>query len=301
MDIEIVSYNQVHKIVYTPDNLIIDEAQKMGGWRTRKGRKLITTARKVKHIMFLSATMSYNTPLDWFWPLKLCGQYPGVKNDFLLDFCGAFRLPNMMHLIQGKPTNMDTLSKLIEAVEVYTGTDRKLKINKNIIKFKAPIETKPKFIESSTVRKEVSEFKYKIFEAYHKKGKLAKRAVIFTHHIELTKQIAQLLGADYISGEVTAKSRAKILEDFCLQKKDYVVISTLCGGAGINIFNCDTCYFAELSFSPKVHEQAYLRLVRTEEDTEINVHYFIAEDEIETEHANNVIDRKNSYFKELEE
>ena len=273
----------------------------MGGFRTRKGNKIIRLSKKAKYLILISATLSYNSPVDWYWPLKLCNVIDVTRDEFRIKFMGAFQMIGKRYLMDTFPTNMKLLMKLIDKVEVYTGTDRNLTINKKLIKSKAKFNSAPKFEESSAVRKEVADIKYKFFKKYHEKGKLSKRAVIFTHHIDLTKGIAELLGCKFISGEVKASDRQQILKDFNLQKTNYVVVSILCGGAGINIHNCDTCYFVELGFSPKVHEQAYLRLVRSEEDTEINVNYFILEEDTQSEeHAKRVVDKKDNYFNQLE-
>ena len=294
-DIEIVSFESVHKISYKPNFLIVDESQNMGQWSTRKGRKIIHLAKNAKRVLFLSATPSMNKPLDWYWPLKLFGEYKRSMLDFKFEFCGAFRLPGKLFAILGKPTNQKRLKKLIDKIVINTSNTRKVEVSSKIVWFKIEQPTNIEFEELAEERKRYGLEKFEIFKRYYKKFPINKRAIFFTRHREVTQGIAKLLNCNYIIGGMNTTQRIKNLYDFNCKKDNNLVISIDAGSEGLNILDCENAYFLEIAYSPKKHEQAILRLVRSEDDKKLNITYFLGLNE----HTHMINVKKEAYFKEL--
>ena len=311
-DYTVVNYNNVHHFT---DNLgyfkviLIDECQNMGGFKTLKGRAIIKLCKKADYVVFISATPVKNSPVNVYWPLRLCGVYHGTYVDFRITYCGAYRMIGRNFYIDGRhPTNIGGLKKLIAKAEVYTSHKfRSLKVKKHYInvdlyinKFvKTPDRVKlntPSFDETSKVRSILADKKLSIFKHYMGKKGLVKKAVFFTHHRKLTTKLAEILKCDMVIGGMDKIKRDKAITRFSGLKEGYIVISLKSGSEGVNIFNCDTCYFLELDFSPAVYHQAYQRIAREFEDKTIKAYFF----RVLNEHAFLVEETKKGLFNSLE-
>lgn len=309
----IVNYEKAHLIKEHFRLVIVDESHNMGDYSTRKGKAIIGHCKKASHNIFVSATPMKGKPTDLYWPLKLCGVYTSTKDSFRIAFCGAYYPQGGRGLWDGKASNLEVLEALLREAEVFTSYNiRKLKVHKTYINFPVGIDERkvtktdkhgrsrkvfnvPEFEETSRARLEMAEKKLEAFRAYTYLGKLEKRAVIFTHHRFLTEEAAKLLGCPKIMGGISHKQRRKDLKRFNHKEIDYIVISLKSGSEGINIFGCNTCYFLELDFSPMTYKQAYQRLARTMEDTELKAFFFRGINE----HADILEEKKKDLFKSM--
>ena len=308
----VVNYNNVHlykKYGGYFDIILIDECQNMGGFDTIKGRAIIKLCKIARYVVFISATPIKNSPVNIYWPLKICGAYKGSLIDFRITFCGAYRMFGRNFYVDSRnPTNLEGLKKLINRVEVYTSKKFRslhvkkhyINVNMNIDKYVKEFDrvklNTPAFDQTSKVRSLLADKKLKIFECYRKKRGLAKKAVFFTHHRKLTTKLAEILDCDMVIGGMDKVKRDKAITHFSSLKEGYIVISLKSGSEGVNIFNCDTCYFLELDFSPAVYRQAYQRIAREFEDKTIKAYFF----RVLNEHAFLVEETKKGLIDSLE-
>lgn len=293
----ITSFAQVHKVETKgfSGTLLIDEAHKMGGYTTRRGRKIINLAKKADKMILLTATPSFKNPIDFYWYLKMCKVYRGTSDDFKIRYCSGFRLPMKTFIVLGKPSNIDELKTMFKKLEVNTAKTRKLTLNIKRIFTKSHGLQNPLFEEVAEFRRLIAEKKLESFYRFIRLGKLPKRCIIFTHHKKVTKKCTELLKCDMLIGGMTEKQRTKAVSDFESGKNNYLVISINAGGEGLDIENCDTCFFLELSFSPMKDRQAFLRMARSEKDKVLNVNFFISKDE----HTWRVNQGKTNYLEEI--
>ena len=296
--------------------ILLDESQNIGDYTTKKGRAILNLCAGDKHVVFISATPVRNKPTNVYWPLKICGALPNMtKDDFRIRYCGAYILKYVGHLVDGKTaTNVTELKEILDNNSVYTSVaDRKLTINKHIINFNFNIDryvkvkdkdgkyikkdNVPAFEETSKDRKIIGVEKFKVFKHFAKKRGLPKRVVFFTHHRDITIGLAKFLKCGMIIGGMTGKQRDKVITDFNNKVTNRIVISLKSGSEGINVFNCYTCYFIELDFSPTVYRQAYQRLAREHSDMVINAYFF----KVLNEHSTIVNEYKDFLLDKLEE
>lgn len=304
----IINYAQVHRFSQVKKSikvLLVDECQNMGGYNTKKGRAIIDIAQLAKYVIFISATPLKSNPINLYWPLKICGGYKGEKLDFRLKYCGAYYMPGKNFLVDSRGiTNKDELLKLKNSCAVRLDKKvRKVKIKKKTIeadigikeyklnKKKRKLLNTPEFERTSEVRRQLGELKLKLFKQYIDNGLLEPKAVFFTYHRDITFGLAKHLKCPYLIGGQSKKERETNLKSFIDKDKGYIVISISSGSEGLNIFNCNTCYFIELSYSPNTYKQACYRFARDLNDTLINAYFF----KIKNEHAD-LLNQLNKEF-----
>ena len=296
-DLEVFSFESYHKNKNKPRLMIIDESQHIGSWATRKGRAILSKARHVSHLLMISATHSINRPMDYYHAFKLLAGNEGTKEMFGLKFCGAFRIPGTMFWQYRGLTNEKIFNKILDKITIHTSNDREIKLEKKIVWFNNIVcDEKIDFEDLAKKRQELGVEKFKLFKHYVRQHGVIERAVFFTRHRLVTEGLAKFFKCNYIIGGQSTKEKENILNKFNKEKKTKLVVSLESGGEGINILNCDTCYFLELMYSPKKHEQAILRLARSEENKVLKATYFVAKNE----HAYAVNNKKLSYFNILE-
>ncbi len=272
--------------------LIIDECQHIGSWNTRKGKAIIRLAKQAEYVYFLSATLIRANAESLYWPLKICGEYTGSLLEFRIKFCGAYlfrghyinarHTTNIKHLLKHVENSSVNTSKNVRKVTViknFIDIDRGIKkyikkpTNKDATKF-VPVLNTPCFEQTSLDRKAKGLEKLEVFRSYIKHNSLAKKAVFFTHHITVTQQMTEILNCKNIIGGQSTTERMKLITEFNNKEEGYLVISMSTGSEGVNIQNCDTCYFIELSFSPATYLQACYRFARDSNDKTIYAYFF---------------------------
>ena len=304
----VTNYANVHKFSIYNNKLkviIIDESQNMGGFNTKKGKAIINLVKGASYAFFVSATPLKSNPVNLYWPLRLCGVYKETKTDFRIRYCGAYYLPRKNILIDGRTiTNFKELLDLKNSVAIISEkVNRKITIYKkvveadlNIAKFVTTDKGRkkfnvPEFKKVSTIRHELGDIKLKLFKKYCKRNGLKSKAVFFVYHREIAKELAKFLGCDLIIGGSSSIKRQQMLTDFSEKEKGYIVISIGTGSEGLNIYNCYTCYFLELSYSAVTYKQACYRLAREMKDTKLTAIFF----KVKNEHAEILNELKENY------
>ena len=312
----LTTYNRIYKeIKHKFQVILVDESQNMGDFNTKKGKAIILQCRAARYVVFISATPIKTKPTDVYWPLKLCRAINMNKDEFRIRYCGAYIHKFLKLLVDAKfATNVKELKAILDANSVYTsGADRKLKIRKHIINLNFDIaryikkrdaegrlvkrDNVPAFEETAAERAEIGLQKFEIFKKFAKRQKLPKRVVFFTHHRKITQGMAEFLGCDMIIGGMTTKQRDLAIQKFNNKQTNRIIISLKSGSEGINLFNCTTCFFVELDFSPTVYRQAYQRLAREQTDMTIDAYFF----KVLNEHSTIVNEYKDSLLNKLEE
>ena len=299
------SFESVYKdTILKPNIVIIDESQHMGTFNTRKGKAIISLAKKAEYVFFLSATPSLHKPVELYWPLKLCGVYKETLNAFKLRYNGAYYLPYRNFLVLGEPTEIEELNMLLDKAKVFTKASATLIVNRkeivvdtgiNKYNYKNKLNV-PDFEETAKVRHAMAKQKLEIFFKYIDKVGLVDKAVIFAHHRDIIESVALKLNCPHIYGGMSPETIKRYIDIFSRTDKGYLVISMSVGGQGLSIENCKTCYFTELNYSPMQHKQAYYRIARKQNTKqEIDAYFFKIKNEFMFLSAL----KKDKYFEHL--
>ena len=307
---EIYNYANIYKCFRRHDFAIflLDECQNMGDWNSTKGKTNITLAQRAPYVVFISATPTLSKPIGLYWPLKICKAFSGTKEEFRIRYCGAFRIPGKIWLIDGKWTNTQELRNKLTSVEVNTAKSvRKLTIKNHIIncslnidkyklnsKFKKVLNT-PEFEQTSINRLAIGIAKMEVYKAWVRTNTLPSKMVFFHHHKYVGQELQRLYDCPRISGQTSVKKAKQIIEEFSAQSRGYLVLSLKSCAAGINIFNCNKCFFIEQDFSPMLIKQAIQRLAREKRVATIYAYFLRAKNE----HTDIVLNKKHEGFKKL--
>ena len=306
MEVEISSYNKIwatYKTWKKKGVLICDECHKGIGqkefWKSNTIRAIFYLSRRCSYIFLLSATPSQHRPMDFYWLLKLTDAWEYDRDFFRHRYMSAYynkniRVRGRPILLDGAVSNVKELVKIFDKVRIQN-FKRKLKFKIKTIKAPDTGYEEPQFQDVALWRSLVGKIKLKWFKHYLKsRGLMKKRAIYFTHHREITIELAGFLGCDYIIGGQRATVRQKIFDNLDKHKK--VVVSLKAGGEGINeLDGFDTCFFVECNYSPLQDRQAVLRMARDKKTKVLYVNYFITKDE----HTYAVNKRKHLYLSEV--
>ena len=287
---QIVSFNKCFDEfpTFKFGTLIVDECHKgIGQKEYRKSKCLkaiVDSAELSRYVFLLSATPSQHRPLEFYWLLKLCKMYSPGRAEFRKRYCGAY-YDNRLRDCYGNPvlkdgpnTNTDELIKRFNFVNVR---NFKKPVKIHITKIIGPPtgHEYPRFSKVAEWRAEVGRIKLEGFKKYIKaKNLLKKEAIFFTHHREITIELARFLGCDAVLGGQSEKIRKKIWKR--LDKQKNIVVSLKAGGEGINeLGSFSRAFFVESSYSPLIDKQAILRMSRGLDYKELYVSYFLTKDE----------------------
>lgn len=276
--------------------MIIDECHRMKSTTTTRSGAAIRRAKESSYLFMQSATPTQNRPSDLYWMLKLCGAFKGTLYEFRFAFCGGYvnhTFGGKNFVAEGRPSNQEELTRLYNSVTVYGKGKRKLSIDFKYHIIPDSKQDLPAFEETSLFRREAGEIKKVAFVNAYREGHIKGKALIFAHHIDVIQYLSKELDCPYIKGGFSVAKKNRILKEFLDSDQEFLILSITASGEGIDIPNIKTCYFVELTYSPKKDEQAFMRMVRDDKDTRINVFYIL----LDKEHAKIIQEYKETYLK----
>lgn len=271
---------------------IVDEAHRLKTWNSERVKSVFYFQQRCKYLFLLSATPSQHTPTDWYWLFKLCYIWRGTRDEFIIKFNGGYYNPKIrrkgrMIIQKGRLTNRKMFKALINRIKIKK-YNRKIKFKIKRVLFPSTGHEKPKFEETAKFRMEVGTVKLKWFM----KLKCKPKGIFFVHHRKIATKLGEYLKCPVILGGMTDKNHTKAIKKALQVGR--IVISLKAGGEAINgLDKFESCSFLELSYSPLIDRQAILRMVRDENDAEVNVTYYIARNE----HNLLIQNKKSEYLK----
>lgn len=111
------------------------------------------------------------------------------------------------------------------------------------------------------------------------------KVIVFSQYTETIKTLEvklRNLGVRTLTGEDKMEVRQKAIDDFQNNDKIKIFISNIkAGGVGINLTKASIVMFADMEWSPEIHNQAMDRAHRIGQTGTVNVYYYIAKGTIE--------------------
>ena len=276
VDAQVISWNKITSEYknLSKDLIILDECHKLKNCSKTRSACFVIAARKCKYLWMMSATPSKYRPSDLYMQIKLCGGHRLSLNDYRYKFCGGYRIPNKLAVIEGTPTNIKEFKKMLDSVRIFIEDDRpKPEIIYKILG--QYHEELPKDISKiAEYRHNLGLFKVnKFLKITHTLDK----GVIFAHHLDCIYKLKENLGCNCIVGGMKAHIKSLVINEF-LNNKDrkFLIVGITAGGEGIDIGGVNNAYFVEFTYSGLEDKQAYMRLVRSEKGHKIKVYYFLS-------------------------
>ena len=244
--------------------LIIDECQDyMHSYKTQK--TVIHLAKKAESCYMLTATPFTNTPINIYWPLRICG-FVTNKEKFILRYMGGKRLKSDPTIVYPtRPTNLKELSEIKKNYSfIYHRKENvgiKVKrVGPAPIKGSDNIENYAVFNKLLGLRKADDE---KALKALKEGLGRDKKIIVFYRHKQVGKSLFHSLQhrverVSLVGGHVMLKQREKIINNFGIYGRSILLLSLECGGAGLDI-QADKVIFFEKPWSPAKFYQAYMR------------------------------------------
>jgi len=130
------------------------------------------------------------------------------------------------------------------------------------------------------------------------------KVIIFTQYTETLQQIAKGLrekkvGTVTVSGSDNANSRQAAVDGFQQDPNIKVFVGNIkAAGVGITLTAASTVLFADMDWTPALHQQAEDRAHRIGQHKQVNIYYYIARDTID-EDIVELLDKKNQVIKEI--
>jgi SWI/SNF-related matrix-associated actin-dependent regulator 1 of chromatin subfamily A len=120
------------------------------------------------------------------------------------------------------------------------------------------------------------------------------KILLFAWHREIQDALAQAFSRDglQLHADLTVEERQRVVEEFNRDPFRRVLVASLAVGSfGFNITGASQVVFAELGWTPALHEQAESRAVRIGQTRQVTAWYLLAEATIDEDMAE-ILDRK---------
>lgn len=127
------------------------------------------------------------------------------------------------------------------------------------------------------------------------------KVIVFTQYtatLEALKAKLKKLKPVSLSGADNEKARLKAIDAFQTGDATVFIGNIKAAGTGINLYAASIVMFADLEWTPALHEQAESRAHRNGQKRQVNVYYYIAEDTID-EDIQAALKKKNEVIKEV--
>lgn len=108
------------------------------------------------------------------------------------------------------------------------------------------------------------------------------KLVVYAHHTDIVKQLADRYNAPSITGATELSDRQKAVDQFQEDKNCKVIVLNLqAGGVGITLTSASNVLFTEFGWNPGVHEQATDRCHRIGQKEAVTAWYLVGKDTID--------------------
>lgn len=292
------------------DLVVYDEAHALKGrksQRARVGRALVKGG--IPKVLFLSGTPFLNRP-DELFPLLNMLDPVGFANfyQYAKRYMGAEYIQGMWYFPPGVVTNREELAHRLKRIMLRRTVDevaidlpdltrtiipveltntaaykKALKDVRTWLKDKDRTVLNPAhaLTRLNVLRQIVGEGKAKagieLAESVLQDGK---KVVLFAHHKDVVKLLADGLdehGVLLITGEVSQKERSSNIKEFLSKdSSSRVMIITVAGAEGIDLYSASDIIFVEREWTPAREEQAEARLHRIGQKSPVTAHYLVA-------------------------
>lgn len=333
-DITILSYgimvSKFEELNVIPfDAMVFDEAHYLKNYKAQRTKVAKRLVKGVPHLLFLSGTPFMNKRMELF-PLLNMLDPKSFSNaiQFGVRYAGGvFQHGHWVVPPVGR-TNTEELKERLSRIMVRRTKREVASQLPALTRVSIPVEIenrKEYEREIRETRKRIREHKGKMTSAVllslmsklrqiigHGKVKAAvelaedilesgNQVVLFAHHIAVVEELKEALhehGVGVISGDVPAKDRQRLIDMF-LQSKDLrVMVITVAGAEGIDLYSASNIVFVEREWTPAKEEQAESRSHRNGQVNPVSAYYMVAKGTLD-EHFDEIVRRKRVEFTEL--
>lgn len=265
--------------------LIVDEAQKVKNYKTKRSKRVKGLSMSVKKVWALTGTPLENRPEDLFGILeslqmqmkvfggwsKFVGYMNGMKNRW-----GGYEwgrpspiVPELLRRVMLRRKREDVLPDLPSKTFSYVKVDLPKHLKKHMddlwVKYSGSIKERnlPPFEEFSGIRAELAASRVDaLIEIVEEHEEDEIPLVVFSAHLEPLNKLSERDGWKKITGDVSAKERQDIVEEFQSGKLKGVAVSIKAGGVGITLTKAWKAIFVDLDWVPGANQQAEDRICR---------------------------------------
>lgn len=127
------------------------------------------------------------------------------------------------------------------------------------------------------------------------------KLVLFAHHREIVRALAERFGAPSITGDTPTEARQAAVDAFQTDRNTRLIVLNLqAGGVGLTLTAASNVAFCELGWTPAAHDQAEDRCHRIGQTDSVTAYYLLAEETID-EDIQELIERKRRVVSEATE
>src|SRR5688572_1851952 len=299
--------------------------------RTRIAKALVKSG--IPHCLFLSGTPFMNRPIELFPVLNMIDSKAfGNFYHFASRYCGFEYLGGMwVRPDKDTVTNADELAKRLSHIMLRRTKNDVLSELPDLTRSFIPVPL-DNMADYRTAKRDVKEWltsqgqtavdpnhvltRLNVLRQVVGQGKIKaalelaedilqgdQKVVLFAHHKEVVRQLIDGLktyGVGVISGDVAQKDRQAQVNEFLKetlisQKGIRVMIITVAGAEGIDLYSASHIIFVEREWTPAKEEQAEARLHRIGQKNPVTAHYLVAQGTID-EKLHDLVDTKRKMF-----
>jgi len=265
--------------------LIIDEAQKVKNYKTKRSKRVKGLSMSVKNVWALTGTPLENRPEDLYGILeslqmqmkvfggwsKFVGYMNGFKNRW-----GGYEwgnpspiVPELLRRVMLRRKREDVLPELPNKTYSYIKVDLPKSLKKHMddlwSKYSGSIKENnlPPFEEFSGIRAQLASSRIDYITELvedHEEDDIP--LVVFSAHLEPLDKLAERDGWKKITGATRPEERQKIVDEFQAGKLKGVAVSIKAGGVGITLTRAWKAIFIDLDWVPGANQQAEDRICR---------------------------------------
>ena len=265
--------------------LIVDEAQKVKNYKTKRSKRIKGLSMSVKNVWALTGTPLENRPEDLYGILeslqmqmkvfggwsKFVGYMNGFKNRW-----GGYEwgkpspiVPELLRRVMLRRKREDVLPDLPNKTYSYIKVDLPTTLKKHMddlwTKYSKILGDKvlPPFEEFSGIRAALAASRiHDVIELVEEHEEDDIPLVVFSAHVEPLNKLAERDGWKKITGETRSEDRQKIVEEFQSGRLKGVAVSIKAGGVGITLTRAWKAIFIDLDWVPGANQQAEDRICR---------------------------------------
>ena len=120
---------------------------------------------------------------------------------------------------------------------------------------------------------------YEWIESFLETGE---KLVVFAHHKDIVRAIADHFKAPSITGETSSENRQAAVDSFQNDDSVKIIVCNIqAGGVGITLTSTSNVAFIELGWNPSAHDQAEDRCHRIGQSDQVTAWYFLGENSID--------------------
>jgi len=286
------------------DNVIFDEAHYVKGPKAQRTKVAKALARSMSRVLLLSGTPFMNNPGELFFLLNILDPFSFSNYyQYAIRYCGAYKVGGMWIFPKNVVSNREELEGRLKHYMIRR-TKQQVELQlPELVRSYVPIELS----NASEYKKAVENFRTDWRKGGKKSTALTKltelrqvigrakieatvelaenileagrKVVIFAHHKEVVSALHKKLNSykvGIISGDTPAKDRQTQAETFLLDNSLIrVMIITVAGAEGINLYSATDIIFAEREWTPAKEEQAEARLHRIGQKSNVTSYYLV--------------------------